>query len=171
MLRARLLRWNIFLPALILFSGACAPRLAVWRPDLLRQTQTVAVLPICVGKTQREYSELYFPSFYKGFSKKFAGRFKIVGADDLLRTEKNPPAANSDSTWDAALEAGKKLNADIVIGILIDDSDHPGKLIEIIKAAKPSNEKIAAGGNWLLTPKDNYTFSRELKSLEAIFKR
>lgn len=156
------MRYLLLALTIAFIPAACAPRLVVHRPDLLTQVNTIAVAPIHVGKTQKEYSRLYFASFRDEFSKKFSPRFKVIPI--------GPEDAQQDFTWENAVARAGIDQVDLIVGLLIDDSDQPGRLIEIIKMVRPSNEKILAGSNRLLEPKPDYSFRQEIQALESALK-
>ncbi|MBI4668769.1 MAG: hypothetical protein HY747_06225 [Elusimicrobia bacterium] len=52
---------------------------------------------------------------------------------------------------------------------MIDESEQPGKLVEIITVYKADKRKIIAVKNWLIKPQENHMFSAEMKALERLW--
>lgn len=131
--------------------------------------QTVAVVPIAVGRSQKELSSSYFPRFHSGFTKMFGGKFNILPAETVQnQVIAFSSAQERDYSWEFMVEVGKQLNADALIGLMIEESDSPGKLFEHIKVVSIKNGKILASSNFLVRLSSKHRFDSELKVLRTI---
>ncbi|MBI4368603.1 MAG: hypothetical protein HY547_00065 [Elusimicrobia bacterium] len=167
------LRWMrlYFSLTAIISLPACAPSFQVRQPLILAHSNSMAVVPIHVNPIQKEYADLYFETFHKEFTARFAAHRRIISLEEIRsRLTQTAYADDADCTWLEAVAIGKFLNVDAVAGVLFDDSDRPGYLIEIVKIVRPANEKILAVNTFSFKPKTNYRFKNELKALEKAWK-
>ena len=138
---------------------------------MLAKSNSVILVPIHVGDIQKEYAELYFDTFHKEFTKYFDQKLRVSSLEKShLQLKEVAYQNNDDCTWLEAIEIGKAESADAVVGILLDDSDTPGRLIEIIKIVRPSNGKILANDTFSMKPKTQYRFKQELKAINKAWK-
>ncbi len=157
--------------AILLMIAGCVLPFQVWNEDALMKLRTVAVVPIAVGAEQKDLLNSYFPRFQSEFTKAFAGRISLVPAETVRKQiEESAGGPDRDFTWEFMAEVGRQLQADAVIGLLIEESDTPGKLIEHIKVVGVASGKILASNNFLIKSSSQHSFRQEISELKTIFR-
>ena len=137
---------------------ACNPRFVVYQPEALRNACPVTVVPISVNASEGEYRAAYFPRFREEFKRQLSASVSIKEAANLDRN----------LTWEDAVAAGKDLGVQAVVGLLIEDSNHPPRLTEILKIVKVSNGRALAESIRLITPGADYRFEKEVEAIKRL---
>ncbi len=144
---------------LALAPTGCSEKFVIHQPYDAVNVCSASVMAIAVNRSQKDYHKDYFPAFREAVKKRFARRMKLVDWDYVEGGQLN---------WDQAVAAGRKLGVDVVIGLLIDDSERPPKRMQILKVVKASNGKVIAMQNRLMSPERGYTFRSEMKGLSRV---
>lgn len=148
-------------PTVILAAmTGCSVKWHVHQPIDVQRACSAVALPIAANKSQEEYLEAHFPAFREGFLKTFRGRLQV----------KEWEGGKKGLTWEEAVAVGRGMGVDVVVGILIDDSERPPDRMEILNVVKASNGKVIARQNRLIAASDVYKFKDELDSLARILR-
>ena len=140
-------------------GAGCGVKFIVEQPFYARRVCSAAVVPIAIDKSQEEYRQIYYPQFLDRFRRAFEGRVRVVDW-----------TGDRGLNWEEAVAEGRRLGADAVVGVLIDDSDYPPKRIEILKVVRASDGRVIVRQNRLIPPTEPYEFESELGQLKKLIR-